>query len=114
MKNYFGCPVKATSNVLGAQMEGFDRLAPIVRVRQQAEGLIGQRGVDKWFLPLESLSAIASWAVLFELGVYRIEICDRSSPIFHSPVLNCPLWAVFQMSSQQPTVLERVARTLNH
>ena len=47
------------------------------QVRQQAEGLIGQRGVDEWFLPLESLSAL-HWAVLVELGVNAIEICDRS------------------------------------
>jgi hypothetical protein len=36
----------------------FDRLAPIVRVRQQAEGLIGQRGVDKLVLASRGLSAL--------------------------------------------------------
>ncbi len=59
------------------------------QVRQQAEGVIGQRGVDKGFLSLKSLrGAAAREAVLFEFCVYHfdIEVCDASQPSSRSPV----------------------------
>ena len=31
MKNHFGCPIQATSNVLAGQVESVDRLASIVQ-----------------------------------------------------------------------------------